>query len=331
MKVLIIGGTGNTGPTLVHKLLDQGHTLTTFNRGVTPDHLPDSVERLRGDRSDRDTLSAALGAQSWDCVVDMVVYTAQEAQDMVEMLQGRTEHYIFVSSGQVYLVRDGLERPFSEDDYAGELIAAPKPNTFGYEEWLYGIGKRGAEDVLAQAWDRQRFPYTSLRLPMVNSERDPYNRLYNYILRIRDGGPILIPDQPQYPLRHVYMHDVAEAIQYLVNHGPQQHRVYNISQDETLSLHEFLGLIAEIMDQPMPELVELKRDILEANGFMPDCSPFSDQWMSELTNERSKVDLNMHYTPLRDCLRQIIHHYDANPPAFPASYRRRNAERQILR
>jgi nucleoside-diphosphate-sugar epimerase len=77
------------------------------------------------------------------------------------------------------------------------LIEPPNSNTFGYEEWLYGIGKRGAEDVLATAWAERQFPYTSLRLPMVNSERDPFNRLYNYMLRINDGGPILIPQQPQ--------------------------------------------------------------------------------------------------------------------------------------
>jgi nucleoside-diphosphate-sugar epimerase len=125
------------------------------------------------------------------------------------------------------------------------------------------------------------------------------------------------------------MHDVAAAIQYLVNHGPQPERAFNISQDETLSLAEFIGIMAKIMDKSMPQLVEFQRAVLEANGFLPDCSPFSDLWMSELTNERSKTALAMRYTPLSDYLRRIILSYSDNPPARPASYGRRNAERQL--
>ncbi len=330
MNVLIIGGTRNTGPALVRHLLDQGHHVTTFNRGITLDDLPESVERLRGDRGKHEDLAAALAGKRFDCVVDMVLYNGEEAEDIIGLLADRVGHYIFISSGQVYLVREGVERPFSEDDYAGQLMPAPKPNTFGYEEWLYGIGKRGAEDALAEAWATRQFPYTSLRLPMINSERDPFKRLYNYLLRIKDGGPILIPHKPQYPLRHVYVEDVAQAIERLVNSGPGSHRAYNISQDETLSLADLIGLIAEIMDQPVPELVEVKRSLLEANGFLPDCSPFSDRWMSELSNERSKTDLGMVYTPVQDYLERIVQHYLHNVPTRPASYRRRNAERHLL-
>ena len=330
MNVLIIGGTRNIGPALVRTLVDQGHSVTIFNRESPRTTCPISVQRLHGDRTNRSDLTTALGTQDFDCVVDMIVYQGVEAEAVVDLLAGRVGHYIFVSSGQVYLVREGLERPFSEDDYDGPLMPSPEPNTFGYEEWLYGMGKRGAEDVLAAAWAGQQFPYTSLRLPMVNSERDPFRRLYNYVLRIKDGGPILIPQHPQYPLRHVYVQDVVQAIQTLVNNGPASNRVYNISQEETLSLAAFIAIMADVMDQPMPELAEVERGLLEANGFLPDCSPFSDRWMSELTNARSKTELGIVYTPVRDYLGQIIQHYLETVPARPASYRRRNAERQLL-
>lgn len=330
MNILIIGGTRNMGHLLALALREAGHTVTIFNRGLTPDELPDDILRVRGDRSNHADLSAALKTGHYDAVVDMVLYAGEEAQTMVDLLDGHTGHYVFVSSGQVYLVREGVERPFSEDDYDGALLPPPKANTYSYEEWRYGMGKRSAEDVLAAAWDERQFPYTSLRLPMVNGEREPsnrLNRLYGYVLRIKDGGPILVPETPNYPLRHIYAGDVVRAIVMLLENGAGKGRAYNISQDETVTLAEFVGIMADIMGYQAPDLVMVKRSLLEANGFLPDCSPFSDRWMSELTNERSKTELGMTYTPLREYLARIIDHYRTHKPHKPSSYKRRSSER----
>lgn len=329
MNILIIGGTRNMGHLLALALLEAGHRVTVFNRGLTGDNLPEAVNRLHGDRTIRADLAAALDATEYDIVVDMVLFAGDEARAAVELLAGRVQQYIFVSSGQVYLIREGLERPFSEEDYDGPLMPPPKDNTYGYEEWQYGKGKRDAEDVLAKAWQEQQFPYTSLRLPMVNGEREPFNRLYGYMLRIKDGGPILVPETPQYPLRHVDAQDVVRAMLGLIDTGAGKGRAYNIAQDETVTLAEFIGMMCAIMGRDWPELVEMKRSVLEANGFLPDCSPFSDRWMSELTNERSKAELGMTYTPLADYLARIIGHYEAHPPGQPAGYRRRGSERHF--
>jgi len=325
MNILIIGGTRNLGHFLTHDLLEEGHHVTVLNRGKTRDELPERVERLRADRTMPGQLAEALAGRSFDVVVDTALYNGADAEAVVNLLSGRVGHYIFISTGQVYLVRQGLERPFSEDDYEGRLMPAPKPNTFGYEEWLYGIEKRQAEDTLAAAWEAQQFPFTTLRIPMVNSERDPFNRLYAYILRLKDGGPILVPETPDYALRHVYAGDVVKAMSLLVNTGKGIGRAYNISQDETVSLNEFLEMLGEIIEIES-QIVTVRRSLLEANGFLPDCSPFSERWMSELTNERSKAELGMEYTPLPTYLDKLVAYYDSNPPPKPASYRRRHAE-----
>ena len=286
--------------------------------------------RLRGDRNNRYELQMALNRGPFDAVVDMVLYNGDEAEAVVDLLVGRTGHYIFVSSGQVYLVREAVERPFAETDYEGRVMPAPKLNTYGYEEWSYGIHKRRAEDVLAAAWQADHFPYTSLRLPMVNSPRDPFNRLYSYMLRVKDGRPILIPETPKHPLRHVYADDVVRAILTLLETGAGKGRAYNISQDETVTLPALLQQVCGLMGRPMPDLVEIRRSVLESNGFLPDCSPFSDRWMSELTNDRSKTELGLTYTPLDTYMAHIVRAYIDNPPPRPASYRRRAAEYKLL-
>jgi nucleoside-diphosphate-sugar epimerase len=329
MDILIIGGTRNVGFFLIHELLQAGHHVTMLNRGLTPDELPNEVERIRCNRTDPGQLKQALNGRSFDAVIDMVLYTGAEAQSVIETLPGQIGHYIFISTGQVYLVREDARRPFKETDYAGRLIPAPKPNTYGYEEWLYGTEKRDAEDVLAAAWETQQFPYTSLRTPMIISERDPFQRLYNYVLRIKDGGPILAPETPNYPLRHVYAGDIVQAVIQLINTGKGKGQVYNISDDKTYSLEKYLKILGSMLERE-PHIVRMKWSKLYKSGFLPDCSPFSDRWMSELDNTRSKQELGLTYTPVRTYLEQMIQHFQANPPDKPASYLRRTSEKNFV-
>lgn len=330
MNILIIGGTRQIGQSLTRQLLAHDHRVTVLNRGITPDTLPDRVARLVCDRTNHQQLRRALAGRSFDVVIDNVLFNGAEAESIVEILRGNVGHYIMISTGQVYLVRDGIERPFREDDYPGELIPRPVPNTYDDEEWSYGYHKRQAEDTLAAAWSMHRFPYTSLRLPMINGAKDKFNRLYGYILRIQDGGPILVPTEPTHPLRHVYVEDVVQAILRLIDGATPQGKAYNISQDEALTIDEFIALLSDLMDRPTPPIVRVERDLLEANGFLPDCSPFSDRWMSELDNCLSKTELGMVYTPVREYLATLVQAYRAHPPALPASYRRRNAERALI-
>lgn len=325
MDILIIGGTRNLGHSLVYALLALGHHVTTFNRGRTRDELPPEVERLHGDRTDEQQLAQAVKGRSFDVVVDTALYKGAEAEAVTSIFRDRVGHYIFLSTGQVYLVRESLERPFREDQYEGRVMPAPKLNTYGYEEWQYGMDKRQAEASLSAAWESFQFPYTSLRLPMVNSERDHFKRLYAYILRLKDGGPILAPSTPTYLLRHVYGMDVVNTIFMLITTSSGKSKAYNISQDETLSLDDFLTLLGGIMGVEA-NLVRVKRDVLEANGFLPDCSPFSERWMSELDNTLSKTELGISYTPLRTYLEKIVAYYNDNPPPSPAGYKRRRAE-----
>ena len=329
-NILVIGGTRNVGYALTLRLLEAGHKVTILNRGMTDDDLPDTVHRLRADRSDVQQMRRALLAKSFDVVVDFVMHRGQEAQNLIELLADKIGQYIFISSGQVYLVRENVERPFTEEMYAGRVMPPPKDNTFAYEEWRYGMNKRECEDVFIEAYQTRQFPYTSLRLPMVNSERDSFRRLYSYILRLNDGGPLLIPETPTYPLRHIYGQDVVRAIEHLINTGDGIGEAYNISQEETVPIDEFLGILGKHIGVEV-NIVRMKRSILDANGFLPECSPFSERWMSELDNTKSKEQLGMTYTPLEDYLGVLVDHYQKHKPPKPVGYKRRKQEIQIAK
>lgn len=326
MRSLIIGGTRNLGPSIVQALLEHGHQVAVFNRGLTSDDLPREVERLHGDRTDAEQMRTALGKKDFDLVIDTTLYNGAEAQAAVEQFSGRVNRYIFLSTGQVYLVRVGLKRPFKEEEYAGPVMPEPpQSDESEHRNWLYGFDKRHAEDVFASAWSAAQFPFTSLRLPMVNSERDHYNRICGYFLRLMDGGPILVPDGHDLPLRHVYGEDVAQAIVRLIQSGIGRGKAYNIGQDESVSLPDFLRMLAGFTQKPL-QIVRAAREKLDQSGLLPHCSPFSDPWMSALDNTLSKTELGMRYTPLASYLKKLVEFLAAVPTPQIEGYRRRAEE-----
>ena len=325
MRVLIIGGTRNLGHFLTLQLLEAGYQVTLFNRGQTPDDLPAHIERLRGDRGQPAQLEAALGRREFEAVVDTTLYNGPDAEALVKLLAGRVGQLIFLSTGQVYLVRTAAQRPFKELDYDGPLMAAPPQADSDYHEWLYGFEKRQAEDIFAAAWADHRFPVTTLRLPMVNSERDHFGRIYGYLLRLQDGGPLLVPDGPHLPLRHVYGDDVVRAIIHLLKTGQGKGQAYNISQDETVLIEDFLASLADLAGHPL-RIERIARKTLEDQNLIPACSPFSDPWMSELDNQFGKSALGLTYTPLAVYLEKIVKHYASAEYPIPETYRRRAEE-----
>jgi nucleoside-diphosphate-sugar epimerase len=328
--VLVIGGTRNLGHDLVHALRAAGARVTVLNRGRTPDELPSDVERLRADRSDRAALAHALGGRTFDAVVDTTLYVGADAEAAVDVLDGRVGRYVWLSTGQVYLVRTGLARPFRETDYAGAVMPEPPREGPDWADWRYGVGKRAAEDALERGWLERRFPATALRLPMVNSRRDHFARLLGYVLRLRDGGPILAPDAPDHALRHVDGDDVVAAVLGLLETGRGVGRAYNLSQDETLTLDDFVALVATAVGVE-GRVVRAPRARLDAAGLLVACSPFSDRWMSELDNTRSRTELGIRYTPVAETVGRLVAWFRDHPERGATGYAQRPRELALVR
>jgi nucleoside-diphosphate-sugar epimerase len=329
MKVLIIGGTRNLGPSLIKRFLERGDEVTVFNRGITPGALPKQVEQLKGDRTRPEQLRAAVAGRDFDAVVDTTLYKGDEAKAAIEIFSGHVGRYIFISTGQVYLVREGLKKPYKEQDYAGSVMPEPpQQHRYDYENWVYGADKRAAEDAFTEAWESERFPFVSLRLPMVHSERDHYHRMEGYLLRLRDGGPILLPVGEDPLVRHVYGEDVVASAEKAISTAKASGRAYNICQNEVVPLSEFLRLLAEMANAEL-RIQYVPRAVLENHALIPDCSPFSGTWMSMLANQRSIDEMGMRYTPLDVYLRRLVEYFSRNRNADIPGYKRRDLELQV--
>src|SRR5438034_7292447 len=100
LRILILGGTGFTGPYQVRYALSRGHKVTTFNRGKThPGELPAEVEQLVGDRNGN---LDALKNRHWDVVIDNPTTLPEWVRDVAQVLKGNVDRYIFISTISVY-------------------------------------------------------------------------------------------------------------------------------------------------------------------------------------------------------------------------------------
>src|SRR6266571_3587101 len=100
LRILILGGTGFTGPYQVRYALSLGHKVTTFNRGKThPGELPNEVEQLVGDRNGK---LDALKDRQWDVAIDNPTTLPAWVRDAARVLKGNVERYVFISTISVY-------------------------------------------------------------------------------------------------------------------------------------------------------------------------------------------------------------------------------------
>lgn len=313
MKVLVIGGNRFVGRSLVLRLRFRQHEVTVLNRGTLAS--PIGVELLRADRT-TDDFDRVLADRHFDAVVDFAAFTGDDARRAIRVLD--TEHYVLISTGQVYLVREGLAGLARETDYAGPVMAVP-PSPAEHADWAYGIGKRDAEDVVAAAPMRT----TRLRIPMVSGEGDPKRRFDQYLWRMLDGGPLFVPNAMAVT-RHVYRGSVVDAIVGLVEQPRDTSEVFNVAQEEQPVLRELIemigfaaGMRVNIIDTPVERLAGL--DVRA-------CSPFSSRWMSRLDPTRAIAALVLHQIPLEQYVHATVQHILATWGEPPPGFEQRSLE-----
>ena len=105
LDILILGGTGLTGPHQVRYALARGHRITIFNRGRKQPEWSSQVEQLLGDRDKNDYASlaeAVAKGRRWDVCIDNPSSVPAWIRDAAQVLKGRVGSYMMISSLSAY-------------------------------------------------------------------------------------------------------------------------------------------------------------------------------------------------------------------------------------
>lgn len=206
LNILILGGTGFTGPHQVRYALERGHKITLFNRGRRPQDWPAEVEELTGDRSTGDV--AALKGRQWDVCIDNPTSVPFWVRDVGEVLAGNVQHYIFISTISVYAdnSKPGQDESGALAVYEGEDILKETRDTLMANMALYGPMKAGCEAQAAKYFKDQ---LTVIRPGLIVGPGDETDRFSYWPVRIEKGGEVLAPPQDD-PVQFVDARDLAE-------------------------------------------------------------------------------------------------------------------------
>ena len=323
MKILVIGGTQFFGREIVRLFLERGDDVTVYSRGRRTHEWATPVEHVHGDRTDHNGFVATFTSRSFDAVIDNIAYTGADVDAAVDAFAGRVQRYVLTSTGSVYagpgLNAARLLAPLHEDD-ADLAVRADEP---------YGDGKRAGEQVLQARGGRARgLPFTILRPPVVQGANDPTNRVWFYVRRIADGGPILAPTGFPSPAgRHVYSVDLARAYVDAVVRPIAIDRTYNVAMEEVVTLPDYLRLLGQAMSREV-DVVEIPRDVLTGeetlSAYRP---PFSRRFLLDISRVRN--DLGWRSTPVLEWLSATATWEVAHPRPDAEGYATRDAERRI--
>lgn len=211
LKILILGGTGFTGPHQVQYAVARGHSVTVFNRGKRQADLPKSVVHLTGDRNAPDGVASLKGTATWDVVIDIPTTNPRWVRDAASVLKGRANQYIFVSTISTYagFPTPGMDESSPLEKYTG----AKDPFTLTPEEAGAG-GLYGPLKALSEQEAETHFPgkTTVVRPGLIVGPGDPSNRFTYWPVRIARGGDILAPGDGTDPVQVIDARDLAEWI-----------------------------------------------------------------------------------------------------------------------
>lgn len=98
---LVFGGSVFVGETIARKLIENGHNVSVLTRGNHP--IPEGCIHLKADRNDDNQLKSVLKNHFFDFVIDISAYKPNQTKLAATYLNGKTHHYIHISSATVYL------------------------------------------------------------------------------------------------------------------------------------------------------------------------------------------------------------------------------------
>jgi 2'-hydroxyisoflavone reductase len=206
LNILILGGTGFTGPEQVEYAIARGHRVTLFNRNKTrPGFFKGKVaEELTGDLNN-DT--SALEGKKFDVVIDNPTTLPAWVRNAAKYLAGNTKHYIFISTTSTYSDQSiiGLD----ENSPVHEMPEGVDPYTLDPEDATrhYGPLKVRAEQEVAKHYAGM---WTVIRPCLIVGPLDRTDRFTYWPARIDKGGEVLAPDKPEDPCQYIDSRDLAE-------------------------------------------------------------------------------------------------------------------------
>jgi nucleoside-diphosphate-sugar epimerase len=253
--VLVVGGTGATGPETVNGLLRRGYDVTMLHSGLHESGMIGAdVEHLHTDTHDLDSLNAALGQRTFDVGIAMYGRLRYVAQ----ALGGRVEQLIAVGgvfyegwiNDQFHTTDDGavVESPMAPYTYPPMPMREDAPMDTNPNNRFARIALE-SERLVMQLHDEGRFDATLFRFPKVYGPQAIAPVEWSIVRRVLDGrSRIIVPDGGLILETKAHSTNASTAILAAVDHPSEaEGQIFNVGDDRPVTTREWIYQIASAL------------------------------------------------------------------------------------
>jgi len=322
MRILLIGGNGFIGRFVASALVRQGHALAIFHRGTTP--APSGLEQIRGDRNQLNTSAHELMRFAPDAVIDFVISSGPQAEELMNIFRGRARCVVMLSSIDVYRavgISNGTESgplqevPLTEESELRRNLHPYPPESMQIMRKIFPWATDDYDKIPAErvVMNDRDLPGTVLRLPMIYGPGDPLHRFYPVVKRIADGRRhIILPETlAAWQSPRGYVENVAEAIALAATDDRAARRIYNVCEEPSFSELEWARKIANEMGWD-GEFVVLPVERTPRHLLRPGNA--AQHWTASSGRIRRELGYEDPVT-IEEAIRRTIRWQRANPPA----------------
>ncbi len=248
MRVIVIGATGHIGSYLVPKLVNQGFDVIAVSRNQqTPYNENPAWKSVTSIAMDREVLEKsgqfgdAIAALNPDIIIDLICFTKDSAQQLVEAVKGKIKQ--FLHCGTIWVHGDTRAVPTVESQIKRPLGE-------------YGVNKAEIEAYLHDEYSYQQFPSTVIHPGhIVGPGWTPLNPAGNFSEKffcdLSQGNEVILPNLGLETLHHVHADDVACLFMQAIAHrknalGESFHAVSN----QALTLKGYAHALADWFSKP---------------------------------------------------------------------------------
>lgn len=260
MKVLVTGGTGFIGNNLARLLVENGNQVKCLVRKDSDiENLRDiGVELFVGDVTDEDSLRNIADD------VD-VVYHLAALVDHRKNIKSYQAHYDIGVAGTENLVKNCLDGKIKKFVYVSSIAAIGlrnrkklldetvecKPNT------IYGKAKFEAEKMLLNYFNKNNFPVSIVRPPVIYGEGDSKGSIFSLTRfvnnRIRKNQPYPFFSQGKNITSLCYVKNLVKGFSIVGEKG-KSGEIYHIADARPYTIREMVETIADVLRGNLKEI-----------------------------------------------------------------------------
>jgi nucleoside-diphosphate-sugar epimerase len=241
MRVLVLGGTGAIGVSLVKILVSNG--IETFVTSRQNNNSDKNLNYIRGNALDSIFIIPLLN-QKWDVIIDFMVYSEDIFKQRIDLYLNATTQYVFLSSARVY---GNSIIPITEN--TSRLLNISKDKDFIAANG-YALVKAKQEDLLRNSeksnWTiiRPYITYNDNRLQLGVLEKE------EWLYRALKGRSIVFSkDIIEKVTSLTFGHDVSNGIYSIIGNNNVLGETYHIVNTESKKWEEVLSIYLNVIEQ----------------------------------------------------------------------------------